>query len=136
MTISNLTHVYRSNAAYELGREHGRNAASRVEINAENASRILKGIEEGDPEILDTLPIVPDLSGEWADVPNGPTVYRTICENASYAAGRDGATVDEYDAINADVDFTDLLDLYEGAYMEAAEHEITATARYHADPTA
>jgi hypothetical protein len=32
----------------------------------ENARRLLQGIEDGDPEIMDELPSAP-LSGEWAD---------------------------------------------------------------------
>ena len=34
----------------------------------EAARRLLQGIEDGDPEILDALPSAP-LSGEWADSP-------------------------------------------------------------------
>jgi hypothetical protein len=47
-------------AARELGREHGHNAATWVE----EPVALLKGIEEGDPQVMDALP--QPLSGEWA----------------------------------------------------------------------
>lgn len=63
--------------AWNIGVEHGRDAAAwyvqdsiggRVSARdaIRTASRVLRGIEDGDPEILDSLPY-PDLSGEWAD---------------------------------------------------------------------
>lgn len=64
--------------ARRLGAEHGRNAASWWEQDAiggrassrvdtkETARRVLQGIDDGDPLILDSLPN-PNLSGEWAD---------------------------------------------------------------------
>lgn len=62
--------------ARSLGEQHGRNAASWWEQDAIGgrasgdtravARRVLRGINDGDPEILDSLPC-PNLSGEWAD---------------------------------------------------------------------
>jgi hypothetical protein len=52
--------------------EMAKNAASWVfDGNTEDATyrRVLKGIEDGDPEIMDALPCV-DWSGQWADGPN------------------------------------------------------------------
>src|SRR5215216_5766452 len=62
--------------AAKIGREHGANAASWWEQDAlggrathdtrYTAEAVLKGLEDGDPAILDSLP-QPDLSGQWAD---------------------------------------------------------------------
>lgn len=51
--------------AIQAGMDAGYNAASWVEIDESNAAEILRGLDEGDPEILDALPW-PNLSGEWA----------------------------------------------------------------------
>ncbi len=53
--------------AYKAGYEHGSNAGSWVidgNTSRDSATRILKGIEDGDPEIMDMQPS--PLSGEWA----------------------------------------------------------------------
>jgi hypothetical protein len=55
--------------AEQEGYDHGVTAGSWVlngNSTAETARRLLEGIEEGDPEIMDALPSSP-LSGEWAD---------------------------------------------------------------------
>jgi hypothetical protein len=57
---------YRAEA---LGREHGQAAASWVtDGNTDQATyaRLLRGITDGDPEVLDSIR-TPDLSGEYAD---------------------------------------------------------------------
>jgi hypothetical protein len=54
--------------AAALGAEHGRNAGSWVidgNTTVETARAILKGYEDGDPEVMDMQPA--PLSGEWAD---------------------------------------------------------------------
>lgn len=56
--------------AHELGRQAGVAAGSWAadgNTDAEHARRVLAGIEDGDPIIMDSLPVAPDLSGEWAD---------------------------------------------------------------------
>lgn len=53
--------------AYRAGRERGKNAGSWVidgNTSTEAAKRILQGIEDGDPEVMDMQPM--PLSGEWA----------------------------------------------------------------------
>jgi len=55
--------------ARAIGKEHGKNAGSWVidgNTTEETARHIVQGIEDGDPEVLDSLP-APDLGGQWAD---------------------------------------------------------------------
>lgn len=75
--------------AAELGRAAGQNAAewweqdviggrvsSRVDTR-EVARYILQGMEDGDPEFLDSLPW-PNLSGEWAGDPTPASLYAEL----------------------------------------------------------
>lgn len=101
--------------AARLGAEHGLRAGAWIidgNTTPESARAILRGIEEGDPFILDNLPIVPDLTGEWADRPSGTAIYFEITE-----------------ADEIGDDFTDVLDIYEQAYTDAAVAEIERSAR-------
>jgi hypothetical protein len=41
------------------------------------ATAVLKGIDDGDPEILDSLPSA-DLSGQWADSDTADSVYADV----------------------------------------------------------
>lgn len=53
-------------SASGIGSAHGQTAASWVDIDdAATARRLLAGLEENDPEILDSLPAPP--TGEYAD---------------------------------------------------------------------
>lgn len=57
--------------ARKLGREAGESAASWAydgNTGDEWYARTLAGLDEGDPEVLDSFN-VPNLSGEWADSP-------------------------------------------------------------------
>jgi hypothetical protein len=101
--------------AREIGAERGKSAASWVfDGNTDLATyrRVLKGIEDCDPEVLDGLPYS-DLSGEWAD----------------------GYTVDmlakELDVPWDDIDT--LADAYEASFFEAVCDELAAFARLHLD---
>lgn len=61
--------------AYELGRDHGAAVGSWVidgNTTSDTASRILKGYEDGDSQIMDMEPS--PLSGEWADSPTPQTL--------------------------------------------------------------
>jgi hypothetical protein len=52
---------------YRLGREAGHSAGTWVidgNTSTEQCARILRGIEDGDPEVMDMQPS--PLSGEWA----------------------------------------------------------------------
>lgn len=108
------------------GAERGRNAAEwyaqdtfggRVTRGADAAARkVLQGIDDGDPEIWDTLP-VPDLSGEWADLLNGSQLVSDAVE----AAGIDEETED----VNSL--FADVCDAYENAFHDSV---VATIARY------
>lgn len=66
MTIDGEAHEV--TAAYELGNEHGRAAATWLldgNSTRRQAEALLRGLLEGDPMVIDTLPSQP-LSGEWA----------------------------------------------------------------------
>ena len=55
--------------AEQEGYDHGKSAGSWLlngNSTTNDARRLLQGIEDGDPEIMDELPAAP-LSGEWAD---------------------------------------------------------------------
>lgn len=69
-------------AAYELGKEHGMAAASWLldgNSSREAAERLLRGLNDGDPVVLDSLPSNP-LSGEWADAPTAKDILRELGE--------------------------------------------------------
>lgn len=110
-------------AAYEAaigyaeseGRCDGHAAASWYELGDATAARIvLDGINDGDPEVLDTLPHT-DLSGEWADSRTGPML---VAE--AYSVDMDDITESMMDA------FSDICDAYETAYDTAVSDAITA----------
>lgn len=73
--------------AAKLGTEAGVNAAAWWEQDAiggratrgerETAECTLKGLENGDPETIDSLPF-PNLSGEWADEQVPEDIYREL----------------------------------------------------------
>ena len=67
--------------AESLGRETGNNAASwyfdRTETNLDNYRRVLNGIRDGDPMILDTFPSAP-LSGEYAGDMTPKTLFELL----------------------------------------------------------
>ena len=66
--------------AHRAGEFHGLSAASWFfcdTTDREEYARLLSGLEDGDPEILDSLPSSP-LSGEWADDPTPATVFADL----------------------------------------------------------
>lgn len=66
----------------EAGAEAGRNSAAWWEnamFNATDAANIMRGIDDGDPEILDGLPFL-DLSGQWADGQTPWSIYHDVSE--------------------------------------------------------
>lgn len=77
----------------------------------EAAASILRGIEEGDPAVLDALPLFPRVSGEWAD----DETWHDILEQE----GCEGS----------DDDRQDLFDLYCLAFATGATDEMVTSAR-------
>jgi hypothetical protein len=103
--------------AARLGADAGKAAASWYEIGADNAAAILRGIEDGDPAVLDTFPSAP-ISGEWAGDPLPRDIILEV-----------GADVGQLTPEDED----DILRAYEDAYYEAAADEIERRARYHSE---
>ncbi len=100
-------------AARTMGADHGRAAASwYFDGNTDDATyaHVLQGIDDGDPEVLDTFPCAP-LSSEWAGDPTPATVLEAL--------GVD------WDADNAD----DVLQAYEDGFYDASALCIERTAR-------
>jgi hypothetical protein len=99
--------------ARRMGEERGREVASWYfdgNTTTETYAAVLRGIEDGDPEILDTLPSSP-LSGEWAGDPVPTDVLATL------GVSHDSDAVDEY------------LDAYEMGFAMASQDQIEETAR-------
>ncbi len=108
-------------AAEAIGAEHGAAAASWVTVNTEQrAVQILVGIDDGDPEILDSLP-APDLSGQWADGYSP----RDLFEDATGADAHAEATWnhDRYAWL-----LGELCDRFEHGFSTAVEATVQATA--------
>jgi hypothetical protein len=103
-------------AAAELGRQHGQSKASWAidgNTTTETMQRIMRGLEEGDPAILDMCPA--PLSGEWADEPTPATVLDTI------GIGEEGDTAEDADVALA---------AYEDAFTTAYWEEVQRTIAY------
>lgn len=100
--------------ARDMGRAHGVSAASWYfdgNTSRETYARVVAGIDEGDPAVLDTFPAAP-LSGEWADGPTPNTVWAEL-----------GMTGEE--------DHSDsVIDAYEDGFYQAVSGEIERMARY------
>lgn len=99
--------------AETIGRDHGRAAGSWVtdgNTTAETYRRLLKGISDIDPEVMDSLPSAP-LSGEWAD---------------SYSLSDLSADTD----VSQDSDmWDDVCTAYEMAYSDAVVAEVERACR-------
>ena len=101
--------------ARAAGEEHGRAAASWYfdgNTSDETYAAVLRGIEEGDPQTLDTFPSSP-LSGEWV----GDPTPRSVLEDLDVEEDDDCA--DEY------------VSAYEEGFYETSAHEIERVARLH-----
>lgn len=118
--------------AAELGKEHGSNAASWVfngPIPDGGYAKILEGIDDGDPEVLDKLPS-PDLSGQDAGSMTPAEllveigVYEPLVEQREMWASQ----------------FAELeqqcCDAYEEAFTHSVEFDVAHTCRYHLNPEA
>jgi hypothetical protein len=109
--------------ARELGAEHGSNAASWVfdgNTSQETYRRILQGIEDGDPEILNSLP-APDLSGQWADEMTADELVKQSLDHAGMLEWAMGGEMFAHV-------FDELCSTYEDAFITAAHDEVARTA--------
>ena len=106
--------------AAEISNEHGINAAAWWEQDTlggratgeyarYTAETVLKGIEDGDPEIVDSLPY-PDLSGQWADSYSSHDLLEELGVNDGDASFHDG--------------LTDKSSTYEMAFTQAVENAV------------
>lgn len=100
--------------ATKLGTQHGTNAGEWATQNMsdDTARWWLKGIEDGDPEVLDTMPGAP-LSGEFAGSYDMHALYRDL-------------EVSMWD----DTDDGELCTAYEDAHGAAVHAEIERRARH------
>lgn len=99
--------------ARTLGTEHGKSAASWYfdgNTSAETYQRVLAGITDGNPEILDTFPS-DGLSGEWADGYSSRDLEREL-------------------GVENDEGLDELADAYSEAFSSAVHNEIERAARY------
>ncbi len=106
--------------ATALGEEHGRNAASwyfdgNTSVGTYRA--VLQGIDDGDPQVLDTFPAAP-LSGEWADDPTPDSIVSECYGSDEWTHWDDLPLVD------------DILRAYEDGFYTASSDEIERVARY------
>lgn len=106
--------------AGDKGREDGLAAAGWYfdgNTSEDTCRRVLQGIDDGDPAILDTLPR-PDLSGQWADGINGPELYSETCEHAELDPD------DQFDSL-----FDEICTEYEHGFQQASQDEILRVAQ-------
>lgn len=111
--------------ARALGTDHGRAAASWVfdgNTSEETYRRVLAGIDDGDPEVLDTLPCA-DLSGEWADTLTGPQLIRDALADV-LADFEDESDMEERFG-------PDICDAYVVAFGDAVVDAVERAAREH-----
>jgi hypothetical protein len=118
--------------AAEIGREHGTNAASWVfdgNTSDETYARILAGLDDGDPEILDSLP-APDLSGQWADSLTGPRLIVDALDAAGHS--RETVHASTYGYCRESEEWgADICDAYENAFSDAVSDAVETAARAH-----
>lgn len=116
--------------AISLGKEQGRNAASwyfdsgRNTIAREDYLRVLKGLRDGDPMILDSLPQTSPLSGEMAGDMTPDYLMSLVSLSAATGVERD-AVCDEYEQAFS----TAVSDDVEHQCLIALEREVTFTLR-------
>ncbi len=103
--------------AERMGAEYGRRAASWFfdgNTTTETYAAILRGLDEGDPAVMDLLPSSP-LSGEWADDPSPTSLLVEL-----FGEGWDAVDMDDEDEICR---------AYEDGFYSASVSAIEETAR-------
>lgn len=114
-----MTYEEQIRKAEQIGTEQGEGAASWYfdrDTDYDTYKAVVDGLEDGDPEILDTFPTSP-LSAEWADTYSlADLAEDTDCEQDSDA-------------------FDDVCRAYEDAFYTASQDEIARVAHLHSDPS-
>lgn len=112
--------------AERLGREDGDGAGSWViDVNAQTAEHILRGLEDGDPEVLDALPSSP-LSGEWAD----NLTPDELVQACLWACGMEELEELAYHAMDPERVEAEICDAYEDAWYQAMQRRVESDARH------
>lgn len=107
--------------ATTLGRVHGEKTASWFfdgNTSQETYERVHKGLQDGDPVIMDSLPSSP-LSGEWADQ---MTPRRLLME---LGWNEESVSAEQQDEI---------CETYEQSFNDAVQREVERIANYHLQP--
>lgn len=130
--ISKATWDRAIEAMRHAGREDGLNAAEWWEQDNVGgrattdtmwtARKLLDGIEDGDPEIMDGLPYL-DLSGQWADGPDPEVIYRDATSDIEEMP----------DWLDMGPERDELIDAYRDAYDERMRDRINELCRAHID---
>lgn len=120
--------------ARDLGAREGHGAAGWFEMDtfgghvtrgaSEAARRVIAGIENGDPTVLNALPTA-DLSGQWADRMTGPGLVADALDEAGLNEGTNPTAYRKA----ADNWFTSICDAYETAFDLAVQDEVLRTAK-------
>jgi hypothetical protein len=55
--------------------------------SVEHYERLIRMMDDGDPELWDFLPAMPDLSGEWADAPTPKSLFEDVTGLDAHAEG-------------------------------------------------
>ena len=113
--------------ATELGKKAGIAAGSwyfNGPRDTETDQRVLDGIENCDPEIMDTLP-TPDLSGEHADGPTPKSIFEEILGEGAWDHFYED-NEDTFEWLN-----NSIVSSWEQGFQEGVEFEITNTIRHH-----
>lgn len=103
--------------AWALGRDAGRSAGTWFfNPGTEDEARgVLRGIEDGDPEVMDSEPA--PLSGEWAGDPTPDSVLAEVTGSAAW------------DSVLTDDEAPSMLDAYEAGFSEGFWQEVERSAR-------
>lgn len=124
----------RADARREGEKAGKRAGASFFDGNTDDATyaRVLAGIDDGDPEILDALPML-DLSGQWADGDTDRDVLDLIGvvyeEDGDDVEGDEVKTNDDGDEVVGVEGQNDLIADFRDAYDSAVVAEIKRIAR-------
>lgn len=105
-----------SDRAVERGTADGTDAAGwyvQEVVRRDSAVSVLRGIDDGDPMVLDTFPVL-DLSGQWAD---GPSVSSVLADL-------------DLDCLDPDSDVAEeVVDAYRDAFDSAVHVEVERACR-------